>query len=69
MNEKLLYSSGNSTHCPAVTKWEGNLKRRGYIYVCTADSICCTADTNAHRKATVCAKSLQFHLTFCNSMD
>ena len=25
-NENLLYSTGNSTYCSVVTKWEGNKK-------------------------------------------
>ena len=31
-NENLLYSTGNSTQCSVVTKWEGNLKRI-YVYM------------------------------------
>ena len=44
--ENLLYSTGSSTQCSVVTKWEGNQKKRGNISVHTADSLCCTAEMN-----------------------
>ena len=30
--ENLLDGIGNSTQCSVVTKWEGNPKKRGYMY-------------------------------------
>ena len=53
-NENLLYTTGNSTQCSVVTKWEGNPKKRGYVCVhaCVytqiqiAHSLFCTAENN-----------------------
>ena len=35
----------NALWCP---EWEGNLKGRGYMYICIymANSFCCTVETN-----------------------
>ena len=44
-NENLLYSTGNSTQCSVVTKWEGNPKRED-ICIPIADSLCYIIETN-----------------------
>ena len=32
-SENLVHSTRNSTQCSVVTKWEGNPKKRGYMYM------------------------------------
>ena len=38
-NENLLYSIGNSTQCP---KWEGNLKKSGYMCMYSLFALLCS---------------------------
>ena len=45
-NENLLYSTGNSIQSSVGTKWERNPKKRGYVYIYIADSLCYTSETN-----------------------
>lgn len=52
-NDKLLYSTRNSTQSSVGLKWEGNFKKMDYMqthshthFEYTSDSPCCTAETH-----------------------
>ena len=49
-SENLLYNTGNSTQCSAVTLMGRKSKRRGDICICMVHSLCCTAETNIDSK-------------------
>ena len=39
-------AQGTQLNALAWPKGEGNPKKKGYMYTCVADSLCCTAEKN-----------------------
>ena len=47
----LLYSTGSYIQCCGITMKENNIKKN--VYICTTESLCCTAEISTHCKSTI----------------